>query len=182
MKSAIKVYRIIQEKSFWGGDDGFCRWIAPLGPFSIHFRMQVNLTYSSTYLSTSLREHPFVWITEYICQIVNHKPARVSFLENSRDFFWNFTSRSRSRGISISLSLLEKSETKNHFTFHFSKRVKGIFVSLFISRKKWKHFRFHSFSREKRVKLGINLTCVHDKIEEKKCNHFWMVWEQLLLM
>ena len=31
---------------------------------------------------------------------------------------------SRSRGISISLSLLEKSKTKNHFTFHFSKRVK----------------------------------------------------------
>ena len=39
--------------------------------------------------------------------------------------FWEFSRIiSRSRGIWISLSLLEKSKTKNHFTFHFSKRVK----------------------------------------------------------
>ena len=53
---------------------------------------------------------------------------------NSREFSRNFTSRSRSRGIFISLftsrkewirflfhfSLLEKSESDFHFTFHFS--------------------------------------------------------------
>ena len=69
---------------------------------------------------------------------------------NLISFFLIFTSRSRSWGISISLSLLEKSETKNHFTFHFSKRVKGLFLSLFISKKKWKHFWFHSVSRERK--------------------------------
>ena len=36
------------------------------------------------------------------------RPARFSFLENSREFFFIFTSCSRSRAVSISLSLLEK--------------------------------------------------------------------------
>ena len=53
-----------------------------------------------------------------------------------RELFCNFTSRSRSLGILISLSLLEKSETKNHFTFHFSKRVKAFLISLFFLEKK----------------------------------------------
>ena len=59
--------------------------------------------------------------------------------------FWNFTSRSQ--GIFISLFILDL----NVFSFHFSfsKRVKGKQNSLFISRKEWKHFRFHSFSQEK---------------------------------
>ena len=30
-------------QSFWRGDNGFCGWIAPLGPFGIHSRMQVNI-------------------------------------------------------------------------------------------------------------------------------------------
>ena len=82
------------------------------------------------------------------------------FLENFQkkiEFSRNFTSRSRSRGIFISLftsrkewirflfhfSLLEKSETDFHFTFHFSKRVNQIFISLFTSRKEWNRFSFH---------------------------------------
>ena len=44
------------------------------------------------------------------------KPARVSFLENSRELFWNFTSRSRSRGIFISLFILKISESISDFT------------------------------------------------------------------
>ena len=78
-------------------------------------------------------------------------------LKNSREFSRNFTSRSRSRGIFISLftsrkewirflfhfSLLEKSESDLHFTFHFSKRVNQIFISLFTSRKEWNRFSFH---------------------------------------
>jgi len=36
---------------------------------------------------------------------------------------------------SFHFSLLEKSESDFHFTFHFSKRVNQIFISLFTSRK-----------------------------------------------
>ena len=61
-------------------------------------------------------------------------PARVSILENSRDFFWNFTSRSRV--IFISLSLLDLDFQSFSFHFHFSKRVKGTKISPFFSRKK----------------------------------------------
>ena len=48
------------------------------------------------------------------CTLLGHsctagqRPARFSFLENSREFFLIFTSRSRSRAVSISLSVLEK--------------------------------------------------------------------------
>ena len=49
------------------------------------------------------------------------------FLENSGEFFSYFTSQYRSRGFSNSLSLLEKSEIKNQFTFHF-KVIKSIKV------------------------------------------------------
>ena len=62
-------------------------------------------------------------------------PARVSILENSRDFFWKFTSRSRFWVIWFSLSLLEKSEGRKFFTFHFSKMVKSFHISLFLLRK-----------------------------------------------
>ena len=75
-------------------------------------------------------------------------------ISNSREFSRIFTSRSRSRCIFISLftprkewirfsfhfSLLEKSESDFHFTFHVSKRVKQIFISLFTSRT----FNIHS--------------------------------------
>ena len=75
-------------------------------------------------------------------------------ISDSREFSRNFTSRSRSRGIFISLftsrkewirfsfhfSLLEKSESDFHFTFHFSKRVNQILISLFTSRT----FNIHS--------------------------------------
>ena len=62
-------------------------------------------------------------------------PARVSILENSRFFFWKFTSRSRFWVIWFSLSLLEKSEGRKFFTFHFSKMVKSFHISLFLLRK-----------------------------------------------
>ena len=72
---------------------------------------------------------------------IGQRPARFSFLENSREFCFIFTSRSQSRAVSISLSLLEK-EWRN-FIFHFSLfgKVKAIPILLF-------------FSREKRVKSG----------------------------
>ena len=68
-------------------------------------------------------------------------PARFSFLENSRDFFLIFTSRSRSRAIWVSLSTLEK-EWKE-FIFHFS-----------LLEKSESYLNFTLFSREKRVKSG----------------------------
>ena len=67
-------------------------------------------------------------------QFTVQRPARFSFLENSRDFFWNFTSRSRV--IFISLSLLDLDFQSFSFHFHFSKRVKGTKISPFFSRKK----------------------------------------------
>ena len=65
------------------------------------------------------------------------------FLRISREFSRNFTSRSRSRGIFISLFILEKSEPDFQFTFHFSEKVKEIYLSLFTSRKEWTRFLFH---------------------------------------
>ena len=44
---------------------------------------------------------------------------------------------------SFHFSLLEKSESDFYFTFHFSKRVNQIFISLFTSRKEWNRFSFH---------------------------------------
>ena len=71
------------------------------------------------------------------------RPARFSFLENF------FTSRSRSRADSISLSLLEK-EWRD-FIFHFS-----------LLEKSESYPYFTLFSREKRVKsgAGYNLTSI----------------------
>ena len=79
------------------------------------------------------------------------------FSRISREFSRNFTSRSRSRGIFISLFILDLDLNAFSFHFSFSKRVKGKLNSLFISRKEWKHFRFHSCSREKSVKLCMKL-------------------------
>jgi len=88
----------------------------------------------------------------------NLRESRFSrILEN---FFSYFTSRSRSRSFSISLSLLEKSEIKNQFTFHFSKRVKRKMISLFISRKKWKQFKFHSFFSRKKSEITKVQLCI----------------------
>merc|ERR1712208_153875 len=47
----------------------------------------------------------------------------------SRHFHFTFHSRSRSQLIFISLFILEKSERKTKFTFHFSKRVKALQIS-----------------------------------------------------
>ena len=66
-------------------------------------------------------------------EIVNQWPARVSILEKSQDFFWNFTSRSQV--ILISLSLLDLDFQTFLFHFHFSKRVVGKQISPFFSRK-----------------------------------------------
>ena len=71
-------------------------------------------------------------------------------LVNSQEFFSCFTSQSRSWGISI--SFLEKSETKNHFTFHFSKRVKRKKIHFSFLEKSESNSDFTHFSREKRVK------------------------------
>ena len=89
------------------------------------------------------------------------------FSRISREFSRNFTSRSRSRGIFISLFILDLDLNAFSFHFSFSKRVKGKQNSLFISQKEWKHYRFHSFSREKRVKLCIKLCILSRKIKKK---------------
>ena len=63
---------------------------------------------------------------------------------DSRDFFWNFTSRSRSRVIFISHSLLDLDFLSFLFHFHFSKRVKGNYFQV------WIFFRGEYFS-------GVNI-------------------------
>ena len=109
---------------------------------------------------------------------LDQQPARVSFHENSGEFFSYFTSRSRSRGFSISLSLLEKSEIKNQFTFHFSKRVKREMISLFISRKK--AIQILLFFLEKKEWNQISATvnfCRNSMQNTTKCNKYRMIPE-----
>ena len=67
--------------------------------------------------------------------ILDKKVLIVLLLKNSREFHF-------------SISILR------HFcfTFHFSKRVNQIWISLFTSRSKWRRFFFH-FQFSKRVKL-----------------------------
>ena len=67
---------------------------------------------------------------------IGQYPARVSFLENSREFFSNFTSRSRSRGIFISLFTLDLDFKAFSFHFSLSERVKAFQISLFFLEKK----------------------------------------------
>ena len=101
-------------------------------------------------------EHPCIYFRHAVPKVhlpndggLRQRPARVSFLENSREFFFIFTSRSRSRAVSISLSLLEK-EWRD-FIFHFS-----------LLEKSESYPYFTLFSREKRVKsgAGYNLTSI----------------------
>ena len=62
---------------------------------------------------------------------------------NSWEFSRNFTYRSRSRVIFISLSLLKKEWKQNLFTLHFSKKSESQNFSLFTSRIKVKAYFFH---------------------------------------
>ena len=81
----------------------------------------------------------FPLLLHYFCTTSQY-PARVSFLENSREFFSNFTSRSR--GIFISLFTLDLDFKA--FWFHFSFLGKSESIS-----------NFTLFSREKRVKYAF---------------------------
>ena len=78
-------------------------------------------------------------------------PARVSFLENSREFFSNFTSRSRSRGIFISLFTLDLDFKAFSFHFSLSERVKAFQISLFFLEKK--EWNMHFLSMKDSVRL-----------------------------
>ena len=78
-------------------------------------------------------------------------PARVSFLENSREFFSNFTSRSRSRGIFISLFTLDLDFKAFSFHFSLSERVKAFLISLFFLEKK--EWNMHFLSMKDSVRL-----------------------------
>ena len=65
------------------------------------------------------------------------------FFFGFREFFEEILENSREislldfdlEAFSFHFSLLEKSESDFHFTFHFSKRVNQILISLFTSRK-----------------------------------------------
>ena len=92
---------------------------------------------------------------------------------------FTFTSRSRFWVIWFSLSLLEKSEGRKFFTFHFSKMMKSFHISLFLLRKmsgiecnsswidwefftptaKFKHidFRFFQNTTKNNSKVGLLL-------------------------
>ena len=74
------------------------------------------------------------WVLKFSCFFGFQESRGIGYSKISREFSRNFTSRSRSRGIFISLftsrkewikfsfhfSFLEKSESYFHFTFHFS--------------------------------------------------------------
>ena len=60
------------------------------------------------------------------------RDREVKFQENSREISLLVLDL---QAFSFHFSLLEKSESDFHFTFHFSKRVNLIFISIFTSRK-----------------------------------------------
>ena len=74
----------------------------------------------------------------------NGLDLKTFFFFGFRQFLENFQEIVNSREISLldlevfsfHFSLLEKSESDFYFTFHFSKRVNQISISLFTSRKK----------------------------------------------
>ena len=74
------------------------------------------------------------WI--YFTKSKNFLDSR-EFLENSREISLLDLDL---EAFSFHFSLLEKSESDFHFTFHFPKRVILIFISLFTSWKEWIRF------------------------------------------
>ena len=66
--------------------------------------------------------------------------------------------------------------SRHSFHLSFSKWVKGNFVSLFIYRKEWKHFRFHSFSREKEWNYACNFAfVVLHPFRQAIWGHIWQI-------
>ena len=88
----------------------------------------------------------------------------LEFIKNSREFSRNFTSRSRSRGIFISLFTLDL-DFKS-FSFHFSLKIKTGHLNPYVKLNfKASLFSFHSF-REWKVKSK----CLEIEIESEKWN------------
>ena len=71
------------------------------------------------------------------------RPARFSFLENSRDFFSSFSLLVLDlEPFQFHFHFSKKSEGILFFTFHFSKKVKAIHISLFfLEKKEWNQVR-----------------------------------------
>ena len=117
---------------------------------------------SHVFLWEAVKKLFFLGIIPKPVDITNQRPARFSFLENSREFFFIFTSRFRSRAVSISLSLLEK--------------VKGFHFSLFISRQKLSEF--HSFFSRKKSEIRIAFTFFEKwKVKNKIPSLFFEKWK-----
>ena len=65
-----------------------------------------------------------------IMSVSPQSPARVSFLDNSREFHFSISDH-------FNFTFTSRKKVKGYFfTFHFSKKVKAIWISLFFSRKK----------------------------------------------
>ena len=100
------------------------------------------------FLSWRLRTfwHSFRKNSTVTCEsLVSREFSRIFFIFHlsisiSRLFNFTFTSRKEWNQKSIHFSFLEKSEKENDFTFHFSKKVKAIQISLFfLEKKEWNH-------------------------------------------
>ena len=88
------------------------------------------------------------------CFLIEKREKRWSGFKNFLLFWFSRIFRKFSKKIEFS-RILEKfhfsiSISRHfHFTFHFSKRVNQIFISLFTSRKQWNRFSFHFSLLEK---------------------------------
>ena len=83
---------------------------------------------------------------------------------NSREFSRNFTSISISRHF--------------HFTFHFSKRVNQIFISLFTSQKEWIRFSSH-FSILEKSDLDFHFTFNFSNFQYPLLQVPYLGWRQV---
>ena len=94
------------------------------------------------------RKMVWIWKLSSFLVFVNFSKIFKKFwiLENSREISLLDLDL---EAFSFHFSLLEKSESDFYFTFHFSKRVNQIFISLFTSRKEWIRFSFHFSLLEK---------------------------------
>ena len=104
----------------------------PVAWQSLQITTIVSMRINQAKLCKTMQYHALPMSSE---TILDKKVLIVLLLKNSREFHFS---------ISISRHFC--------FTFHFSKRVNQIWISLFTSRSKWRRFFFH-FQFSKRVKL-----------------------------
>ena len=120
----------------------------------------------------ALQQHGFDPVNRCSCSDADadvDADARVSFLKNSVDFVCKFHLLISGY---FNFFLFKKSDTKNHFFFHFWKRVKGITFHISFLKESESIYNFPLFLEKKRVELCTKISIFFDKnlklVEKKK--------------